>query len=245
MLRKKKILITGATGDIGSEISFLFAKNNAELLLAGKDKKKLMNLRSKLLKSYKTKINIYSFDIGKHEETKSALKEIFLKNKNIDVLVNNAGILKEGLIGMISEKDIKNTIGTNLIGPINLIQLVNKIMNKKNSSIINISSIMGVRGNSGQSLYSSSKSGLIGFTLSAAKELGSKGIRVNAIAPGYIKTKMVKHITKDKLSNILSSIKMKRPGKPIDVANVALFLASDLSTYVTGQVIGVDGGMIV
>ena len=245
MLRKKKILITGATGDIGSEISFLFAKNNAELLLAGKDKKKLMNLRSKLLKSYKTKINIYSFDIGKHEETKSAFKEIFLKNKNIDVLVNNAGILKEGLIGMISEKDIKNTIGTNLIGPINLIQLVNKIMNKKNSSIINISSIMGGRGNSGQSLYSSSKSGLIGFTLSAAKELGSKGIRVNAIAPGYIKTKMVKHITNDKLSNILSSIKMKRPGKPIDVANVALFLASDLSTYVTGQVIGVDGGMIV
>jgi 3-oxoacyl-[acyl-carrier protein] reductase len=245
MLRKKKILITGATGDIGSEISFLFAKNNAELLLAGKDKKKLINLRSKILKSYKTKINIYSFDIGKHEETKSAFKDIFSKNKNIDVLVNNAGILKEGLIGMISEKDIKNTIGTNLIGPINLIQLVNKIMNKKNSSIINISSIMGVRGNSGQSLYSSSKSGLIGFTLSAAKELGSKGIRVNAIAPGYIKTKMVKHITKDKLSNILSSIKMKRPGKPIDVANVALFLASDLSTYVTGQVIGVDGGMIV
>ena len=245
MLRKKKILITGATGDIGSEISFLFAKNNAELLLAGKDKKKLTNLRSKILKSYKTKINIYSFDIGKHEETKSAFKDIFSKNKNIDVLVNNAGILKEGLIGMISEKDIKNTIGTNLIGPINLIQLVNKIMNKKNSSIINISSIMGVRGNSGQSLYSSSKSGLIGFTLSAAKELGSKGIRVNAIAPGYIKTKMVKHITKDKLSNILSSIKMKRPGKPIDVANVALFLASDLSTYVTGQVIGVDGGMIV
>jgi 3-oxoacyl-[acyl-carrier protein] reductase len=245
MLRKKKILITGATGDIGSEISFLFAKNNAELLLAGKDKKKLINLRSKILKSYKTKINIYSFDIGKHEETKSTFKDIFSKNKNIDVLVNNAGILKEGLIGMISEKDIKNTIGTNLIGPINLIQLVNKIMNKKNSSIINISSIMGVRGNSGQSLYSSSKSGLIGFTLSAAKELGSKGIRVNAIAPGYIKTKMVKHITKDKLSNILSSIKMKRPGKPIDVANVALFLASDLSTYVTGQVIGVDGGMIV
>ena len=245
MLRKKKILITGATGDIGSEISFLFAKNNAELLLAGKDIKKLINLKSKILKSHKTKINIYSFDIGKHEETKSAFKDIFSKNKNIDVLVNNAGILKEGLIGMISEKDIKNTIGTNLIGPINLIQLVNKIMNKKNSSIINISSIMGVRGNSGQSLYSSSKSGLIGFTLSAAKELGSKGIRVNAIAPGYIKTKMVKHITKDKLSNILSSIKMKRPGKPIDVANVALFLASDLSTYVTGQVIGVDGGMIV
>ena len=245
MLRKKKILITGATGDIGSEISFLFAKNNAELLLAGKDKKKLINLRSKILKSYKTKINIYSFDIGKQEEIKSAFKDIFSKNKNIDVLVNNAGILKEGLIGMISEKDIKNTIGTNLIGPINLIQLVNKIMNKKNSSIINISSIMGVRGNSGQSLYSSSKSGLIGFTLSAAKELGSKGIRVNAIAPGYIKTKMVKHITKDKLSNILASIKMKRPGKPIDVANVALFLASDLSTYVTGQVIGVDGGMIV
>ena len=104
---------------------------------------------------------------------------------------------------------------------------------------------MGVKGNSGQSLYSSSKSGLIGFTLSAAKELGSKGIRVNAIAPGYIKTKMVKHITNDKLSNILSSIKMKRPGKPIDVANVALFLASDSSTYVTGQVIGVDGGMVV
>ena len=118
-------------------------------------------------------------------------------------------------------------------------------MIKKNSSIINISSIIGKVGTRGQSLYSSSKAGLIGFTFSTAKEFASRGIRVNAIAPGFIKTKMVSKIYKNKYSEVLSSIQMKRIGKPMDVANVALFLASDLSTYVTGQVIGVDGGMII
>ena len=133
----------------------------------------------------------------------------------------------------------------NLIGPIIFTQLVSKIITKKNSSIINISSIVGKSGNSGQVLYSSSKSGLIGFTLSVAKEFASKGIRVNAIAPGLIKTKMIKNIPHKIYSEILSSIKMNRIGKPIDVANVALFLSSDLSSYVTGQIIGVDGGMII
>ena len=245
MLKNKKILITGATGGIGKAISILFAKNNGELLLVGRNKKKLNQFRLQILKSYKIKISVYPFDISNYEETKNAFRNIFSKTKNVDVLVNNAGILKENLIGMISKKDIDQTINTNLTGPINLTQLVSKIMIKKNSSIINISSIIGKVGSRGQSLYSSSKAGLVGFTFSTAKEFASRGIRVNAIAPGFIKTKMVSKIYKNKYSEVLSSIQMKRIGKPIDVANVALFLASDLSTYVTGQVIGVDGGMII
>ena len=245
MLKNKKILITGATGGIGKAISILFAQNNAELLLAGRSEKKLNGFKLQILKSYKIKISVYPFDISNYEETKNAFRNIFSKTKNVDVLVNNAGILKENLIGMISKKDIDQTINTNLIGPINLTQLVSKIMIKKNSSIINISSIIGKVGNSGQALYSSSKAGLIGFTFSTAKEFASRGIRVNAIAPGFIKTKMVSKIYKNKYSEVLSSIQMKRIGKPMDVANVALFLTSDLSTYVTGQVIGVDGGIII
>jgi len=245
MLKNKKILITGATGGIGKAISILFAKNNGELLLLGRNKKKLKQFRLQILKSYKIKISVYPFDISNYEETKNAFRNIFSKTKNVDVLVNNAGILKENLIGMITKKDIDQTINTNLIGPINLTQLVSKIMIKKNSSIINISSIIGKVGSRGQSLYSSSKAGLIGFTFSTAKEFASRGIRVNAIAPGFIKTKMVSKIYKNKYFEVLSSIQMKRIGKPMDVANVALFLASDLSTYVTGQVIGVDGGMII
>ena len=245
MLKRKKILITGATGGIGKAIAFLFAKNNAELFLTGRNKKKLDKLKSQILRLYKVKISIYVFDISNYDEIKNAFKNIFLKTKNIDVLINNAGILKDNFIGMISNRDINNLINTNLIGPINFTQLVSKIIVKKNSSIINISSIVGKSGNSGQVLYSSSKSGLLGFTLSAAKELASKGIRVNAIAPGLIKTKMIKNIPHKIYSEILSSIKMNRIGKPIDVANVALFLSSDLSSYVTGQIIGVDGGMII
>ena len=245
MLKNKKILITGATGGIGKAISILFAQNNAELLLAGRSEKKLNGFKLQILKSYKIKISVYPFDISNYEETKNAFRNIFSKTRNIDVLVNNAGILKENFIGMISKKDIDHTINTNLIGIINLTQLVSKIMLKKNSSIINISSIIGKVGNSGQALYSSSKSVLIGFTFSTAKEFAPRGIRVNAIAPGFIKTKMVSKISKNKYSEVLSSIQMKRIGKPKDVANVALFLASDLSTYVTGQVIGVDGGMII
>ena len=245
MLKNKKILITGATGGIGKAIAFLFAKNNAELFLTGRNKNKLDKLKSQILRLYKVKISIYVFDISNYDEIKNAFKNIFLKTKNIDVLINNAGILKDNFIGMISNRDINNLINTNLIGPINFTQLVSKIMIKKNSSIINISSIVGKSGNSGQVLYSSSKSGLLGFTLSAAKEFASKGIRVNAIAPGLIKTKMIKNIPHRMYSEILSSIKMNRIGKPIDVANVALFLSSDLSTYVTGQIIGVDGGMII
>ena len=245
MLKNKKILITGATGGIGKAIAFLFAKNNAELFLTGRNKKKLDKLKSQILRLYKVKISIYVFDISNYDEIKNAFKNIFLKTKNIDVLINNAGILKDNYIGMISNRDINNLINTNLIGPINFTQLVSKIIVKKNSSIINISSIVGKSGKSGQVLYSSSKSGLLGFTLSAAKELASKGIRVNAIAPGLIKTKMIKNIPHKIYSEILSSIKMNRIGKPIDVANVALFLSSDLSSYVTGQIIGVDGGMII
>ena len=245
MLKNKKILITGATGGIGKAIAFLFAKNNAELFLTGRNKKKLDKLKSQILRLYKVKISIYVFDISNYDEIKNAFKNIFLKTKNIDVLINNAGILKDNFIGMISNRDINNLINTNLIGPINFTQLVSKIIVKKNSSIINISSIVGKSGHSGQALYSSSKSGLLGFTLSVAKEFASKGIRVNAIAPGLIKTKMIKNIPHKMYSEILSSIKMNRIGKPIDVANVALFLSSDLSSYVTGQIIGVDGGMII
>ena len=247
MLKNKKILITGATGGIGKAIAFLFAKNNAELFLTGRNIRKLEKLKSQILRLYKVKISIYVFDISNYDEIKNAFKNIFLKTKNIDVLINNAGILKDNFIGMISNRDINNIINTNLIGPINFTQLVSKIMSKKNSSIINISSIVGKSGNSGQVLYSSSKSGLLGFTLSAAKEFASKGIRVNAICPGVVATPLAHGpLDADRRQKFRDRFARYQPigrvGEAEDIAQTALFLASDDSTFITGTAMVVDGG---
>jgi 3-oxoacyl-[acyl-carrier protein] reductase len=162
------------------------------------------------------------------------------------VLVNNAGILQDALLGMIPDAMIRQTIDVNTVGPIYHVQEASRLMARnKSGSIINVTSIIGRFGNEGQAVYGASKAALIGLTLSAAKELARHNIRVNAVAPGFINTDMVKQLTEQKYGERMKSIKMGRIGEPEDVANAILFLASDLSSYVTGQVLGVDGGMLI
>jgi 3-oxoacyl-[acyl-carrier protein] reductase len=173
-------------------------------------------------------------------------KEIFRRYRRLDVLVNNAGILRGAYLGMISEADIEDVLNINLAGVIRVTQTMSRLMRRqKEGSIINVASIIGRRGNPGQLVYAASKAGVIGATYSAAKELGPLGIRVNAVAPGFIETTMTADQPEEVRDRLLSSIGLGRAGTADDVADVILFLASDLSRYVTGQVIGVDGGLVI
>jgi len=246
MLDNKVCLITGSTGGIGWECAQLFAKNGATVLINGRNSEKLKNNLLSLKKISDKEHDSFNADISKLDNIKEIYKVIFSKYKRLDVLVNNAGILTDALIGMTTEKMVDELIATNQKAVLFNIQYAIKIMQRqKYGSIINITSIIGRRGNVGQVAYGSTKSAVIGITHSSAKELAPQNIRVNAIAPGLIDTNMISNLNKDKLNDLLSSILMDRIGKPEDVAKVALFFASDLSEYVTGQILGVDGGMII
>jgi 3-oxoacyl-[acyl-carrier protein] reductase len=171
---------------------------------------------------------------------------VFSAFGRLDVLVNNAGVLKDALIGMVSDDVLEDTFRINTFGAIHHLQAASRLMQRSGGgSIINMTSIIGVVGNEGQIAYGSPKAALIGLTKSAAKELAPRGVRVNAVAPGFIDTDMSRSLPADKYADRVASIKMGRVGTPEDVADVVLFLASDLSRYVTGQVIGVDGGMVI
>ena len=244
MFNKKNIIITGATGGIGSKTAESFFSEGANLILLGKNKKKLELLKKKLLKKKTGKILCFACDNESYDDIKKVFNLIFNDFKNIDIFVNNAGILRDSFIGMITEDSILQTLKINLIAPIILTQLFSKLM-KSGGSIINISSIIGTKGNIGQSVYGASKAGLIGFTLSSSKELASRGIRVNAIAPGLIQTKMISSIPKIKKQQLLSNISLKRIGLPEDVASLIKFLASSHSSYITGETIHVDGGLLI
>ena len=172
--------------------------------------------------------------------------EIFRRFKRLDVLVNNAGILRDALLGMISDEMIHTVMDTNLMGSLVHLQEASRLMTRTGGgSIINISSIIGRVGNEGQTVYAASKAAVIGMTMAAAKELAPKNIRVNAVAPGFIDTPMTRQLPPDKFQQRIASVRMGRIGKPEEVAQVILFLANDMSSYVTGQVLGVDGGMTI
>lgn len=175
---------------------------------------------------------------------KGLIKEVFARHKRLDILVNNAGRMKPAPIGMISDADIDEMLGVNLIGTLHLIQAAARLMARQGGSIVNLTSIVGRSGSAGQLAYSAAKAGVIGATFSAAKELAPKGIRVNAVAPGFIETDLTAALGEDVRAATVASIGMGHAGTPEEVADVILFLASDLSRYVTGQVIGVDGGMV-
>jgi len=178
-------------------------------------------------------------------QIRSAYREIRSEFGRVDILVNNAGILEDALLGMISEEMIDRIMSVNAVGPILHMQAAARLMRKTGGSIINVSSIIGRVGNAGQVVYGASKAAVIGMTLSAAKEMASRGIRVNAIAPGFIGTDMTAVLPPEKYAERVDAIAMGRVGTPEDVARVVLFLASDMSGYVSGQVIGVDGGMLI
>jgi 3-oxoacyl-[acyl-carrier protein] reductase len=185
-------------------------------------------------------------DVTDSSAVKSCYQEIFRQFKRLDVLVNNAGILQDALLGMIPAATIRSVIEVNLIGSVLHLQEASRLMGRaKSGSIVNLSSVIGRYGNDGQTVYAASKAGVIGMTLAAAKELAPKNIRVNAVAPGFIDTDMTRQLPADKYQQRMAGIRMKRIGTPEEVARVIAFLASDLSSYVTGQVLGVDGGMVI
>lgn len=246
MLKDKVAFITGASRGIGRATAEVFAREGAILILNGRDEARLTAFKEELVTKYSSQVYVAPYDVTDTNAIKQTFQQIKKQFGKLDVLVNNAGILDDALLGMISEQSVKQTFSVNIESMIYHMQLASRLMvRQKGGSIINVSSIIGRTGNAGQVVYGASKSAVIGATYSAAKELGSHAIRVNAVAPGFIDTDMTKQISTEKYNKRLSEITMQRIGQPEEVANTILFLASDLSSYVTGQVLGVDGGMII
>lgn len=245
LLKGKTAIITGASRGIGKACAKLFAKNGANLYLLSRDIDKLEQLKGELVQ-FGTLVKCFETDVTNHDSIISSFKEIRKDKVAIDILVNNAGIMEDAVLQMVTDKLIRSIYETNVFGLIEITKRGSKMMIKnRRGSIINLSSIIGTNGNHGQSIYSSSKSAVIGFTKSMSKELAPLNIRVNALAPGFIDTDMTKNMDERFYNKNIESIGMKRIGTVEDVANVALFLASDLSEYVTGQIIGIDGGMLI
>jgi 3-oxoacyl-[acyl-carrier protein] reductase len=244
LLENKVALITGASKGIGKCIAVLFAKEGCQVAFTDLNRDEAMIQTEKELNDLGVKAVGFASNAASFEDSQRVADEVVKEFGRIDVLVNNAGITKDNLLMRMSEKDWDAVISVNLKSVFNLTHAVQKYMLKqKSGSIINMSSVVGVSGNAGQANYSASKAGIIGFTKSIAKELGSRNIRSNAIAPGFIITDMTAQIPEDARKAWEASIPMRRGGKPEEVAKVALFLASDLSSYVSGQVIHVCGAM--
>ncbi|QIR16121.1 SDR family oxidoreductase [Shewanella aestuarii] len=246
LLQDKHILITGSSRGIGKAIAELFASHGATLYLNGTNVERLEKLKQTITDEYQTECHIIPFDVSNSDAVKNGFKSLFSLTKRLDVLVNNAGILSSSLLRMIDSKQTEQQFATNAYSIIYCCQYASRLMQKStHASIINMSSIMGGVGSEGHIAYSGSKAAVNGITKSLAKELADKHIRVNAIAPGFIDTDMTRNISEDKYQQRINSIAMGYAGQPEDVANTALFLASDMSKYITGQVIGVDGGMLI
>ena len=244
MLQGKCAVITGASRGIGREIALKYAKEGANIVLNYRNSEtEALQLKEELdkLGSYTL---IIKANVSNFEEAERLIKEAKEVFGRVDILVNNAGITKDNLIMRMKEEDFDSVIDVNLKGAFNCLKAVTPIMiRQKEGKIINMSSVVGVIGNAGQVNYCASKAGLIGMTKSLAREIGGKNINVNAIAPGFIDTDMTKVLSEDQKKNIMSQVPLKRLGQADDIANLALFLASEQSNYITGQVIHVDGGM--
>lgn len=241
----KVAFITGGTRGIGKQIAIKLAKNGFDIALNyRKENDELKNTKNEIEESGAKCLTVQG-DVTSFEDSERMVKEIFDYYERIDVLVNNAGITKDNLFVRMKKEDFEDVINVNLIGTFNVTKNIVPIMMKQKSGrIINISSVVGISGNAGQANYAASKAGIIGFTKSLAKELGSRNILVNAIAPGFIETQMTDVLKDSVKEEISKSIPLKRMGKTEDIANLVNFLASDESSYITGQVINVDGGML-
>jgi 3-oxoacyl-[acyl-carrier protein] reductase len=246
-LENRVALITGASRGIGLATASLFARHGARVVMSGRNLPPLDTARQQLLESNPgADIITVACDVSDGDSVRNAFQAVFKQFKRLDVLVSNAGILDDALIGMVGAEQIKRVFETNTYGVLYCAQYAARLMARNDAgSIINISSIIGTNGNAGQAVYGGSKAAVIGITKSLAKELASNNIRVNAIAPGFIDTGMARSIPPEKFKEREASVKMGRIGTAGEVAGVALFLASDLSSYVTGQTIGVDGGMLI
>lgn len=244
LLAGKTALITGASRGIGKAIALAFATEGADIMFTDLHRDECMELLEKELSGYGIKAKGFASDASSFDDCETLVNDVLKDFERIDILVNNAGIARDNLLMRMSEQDWDMVLKVNLKSVFNMTRAVQRQMLKQRfGSIINMSSVVGVRGNAGQSNYSASKAGMIGFTKSIAQELGSRNIRCNAIAPGFIETEMTTKLPPEVRENWLKNIPLRRPGKPEDVAHVAIFLASDLSDFVTGQVIQVCGGM--
>jgi 3-oxoacyl-[acyl-carrier protein] reductase len=244
LLDGKIAIITGATRGIGKGIAITFAKHGADIAFTYVSSSEQAKAVEEELKSYGVKAKGYKSDAANLQQAETFISDVVAEFGRIDVIVNNAGITRDGLLMRMSEENWDDVINTNLKSVFNITKAALKtLLGQRSGSIINMSSVVGIEGNAGQSNYAASKAGAIGFTKSIAQEIGSRNIRCNAICPGFIETEMTAQLNEEIMKGWIADIPMKRPGTPEDVANACLFLASDLSLYVTGQTLNVCGGM--
>ena len=245
LLKGKTAIITGASRGIGKGIAKEFASNGANVAFTFSKSVELAKEFEKELISLGVKAVAYQSDAANYNDSIELVEKIIKDFDSIDILVNNAGITRDNLLMRMQEEDFNQVIKVNLNSVFNMTKAVQKTMLKqRRGSIINMSSVVGVKGNAGQSNYAASKAGIIGFSKSIALELGSRNIRCNVIAPGFIETEMTKKLDEKIIENWRNSIPLKRGGTPVDVANACVWLASDMSSYVTGQVLNIDGGLL-
>jgi len=248
MLKDKKILVTGGTRGIGRAIAEMFAQHGAHVVIFGTNQEKAQEALTLLKKQAQHENQRFEYklvNVGQHQQVLSALDEVEKEWGTLDVVVNNAGITRDNLLMRMSEKDWSDVLDVNLKSIYSVCHHVIKSMLKaRKGKIINVSSVIGLTGNPGQVNYSASKFGVVGFTRSLAIEVAKRGVCVNCIAPGFIETDMTAGLTESQKEEILRKIPMQKLGTANDIAQAALFLASSMSDYVTGQVITVDGGML-
>ena len=244
MLKNKIALITGAGRGIGRAIAIALAKEGAEVVINYNGSEERAKEVKQTIEENGGKASIYKCNVSDFVACEAMIKDIVKEYGHLDILVNNAGITKDGLIMKMKEEDFDSVLNVNLKGTFNTIRhSARQMLKQRSGKIINISSVSGILGNVGQANYAASKAGVIGLTKTMARELGSRGITVNAIAPGCVDTEMTEVLSEEIRENACKQIILGRFGKPEDIANTAVFLASDKADYITGQVISVDGGM--
>jgi 3-oxoacyl-[acyl-carrier protein] reductase len=248
LLKGKKALITGGTAGIGKAIACLYAQHGADVAILGTNQERAAQVVQEMENGKvfpEQKFVSYLADVSKSKEVEEVVEALLKDWGKIDILVNNAGVTRDNLLMKMSEEDWNLVMDVNLKSVYNTCKaLTRPMMKARGGVILNIASVIGLTGNAGQVNYAASKSGMIGFTKSLAKELASRNVRANCIAPGYIETQMTDKLTPQVKEAILTKIPMSRIGNPQDIAHAALFLASDLAGYITGQVLTVDGGMV-
>ena len=245
LLEGKTAIITGGSRGIGKAIVEIFVKQGANVAFTYSSSSDAAIAIENKLSTKNVKVKSYKSDASNFEEAQLLAASVLEEFGSIDILVNNAGITKDNLLMRMSEEDFDRVIQVNLKSVFNMTKAVQRTMLKqRKGSIINMSSVIGVKGNAGQSNYAASKAGIIGFTKSMAIELGSRNIRSNAIAPGFIVTEMTEELGEETIKQYFEAIPLKRGGTPEEIANTCVFLGSDMSSYLTGQVLNVDGGML-
>ena len=246
MLKDKIVFVTGASRGIGKAIALEMAKNGADVAICYSSDGEAAEAVCTEIHALGRDAQAYRCDVSDYQQCSDTVKAAIAHFGRLDVLVNNAGITKDNLLLMMKEEEFDRVIATNLKGAFNMMKHVGAhFLKRKQGTIINIASVSGMMGNAGQANYAAAKAGLIGLTKTAARELAARGITCNAIAPGFITTDMTQQLTDTQRENIIATIPLKRMGQPEDIANLAVFLASPLAAYITGEVIKVDGGIYI